>query len=391
MKKISPSKLKQVATCPRWVRAPDTANPALVEAAEEGTRLHGLCETVVKNHKAETWDCILPSLCGSDCGLISEALLPIHDVIVGNGLLPLSKLSGSDLPGPGEYGVEVGMESPRTGRQRLDFLAILSDGDTAVLADYKFVRYEPDVRLQMMAYADTVFAMYPNVNTVQLMAPAPKVFAADYHAIVSRNGMQEFTNEVDVILAEVTDDFCPGRPGPVCCMCGGNGRCPWQAASLREIAMDPTIALVTKDQLLDPRTPQDRGDRRCLIQWLDALSDAVKAQDKQWALDHPGDDVLGPGWTVSMSLGRKTLDRRRSLEACAILKARFRMTDDELLNCVVPDAKAVTEWLSIRDAISLESAGELVKVAMEPVMTRGDPYPSMRRKISKEVKKKVLT
>jgi hypothetical protein len=373
------------------VRAPEGANPELEAAAEEGTRLHGLCEMIVRDHKADTWDRILPALCGADCGLVTEALMPIHDVIVGNGLLPLSKLSGSDLPGPGEYGTEVGMVSKLTGRQRLDFLAIMSDGDTAVLADYKFVRYEPDVRLQMMAYADTVFAMYPNVNTVQLMAPAPKVFAADYHLIVSRNDMKEFAVELDAILNEVNDDFKPGRPGAVCCMCGGNGRCPWQAASLREIAMDPSIALVTKDQLLEPATPQDRGDRRCLIQWLGALCDAVKEQDKQWALDHPGADVLGDGWTVSLSLGRKTLDRRRSREACAILKARFMMTDDELLNCVVPDAKAITEWLSIRDAVSLEAAGELVRVAMEPVMTRGDPYPTMRRKISKEGKKKVLT
>ncbi len=339
-------------------------------AAEEGQELHDLCETVVTTFPPEEWvDRALRQ--ESEVGqMASEALAPVQARVVSEDL---RLFRGQGVVPQGCYACEVQLESPLTGRQRLDFMARI-DRHTAFIADYKSNRMDPDARLQMEAYALTLFQKYPDIRFVELMAPAPRVAGEDFHAHLERQTDEpRITAEIEGILAKYSDDFCPGRPSASCSVCSGNGRCPWQAASLSVIASDPSVAIVTKDQLLDPQTPEDRGRRKFLLQWLEKFCAACKEQDKEWLLRNPETEL--PGWSVTMVKGRESLDSRRRGEAVSLVEARLEICGEDLHDCVDLNLEALTEKLSERDGISKAEAKRQVKDALVEVMIRGQGYP----------------
>ncbi len=369
----SPSRLKSLSACPRWTPDYDERDANMKAAAEEGTRLHNLCETVVMNYDPQDWDEQAQLQGGADGDLVVSALAPVRDVVMGNDLRPY-KGTNNSVP-VGHYRCEIQMESPLTGRQRLDFFARLSP-QVAVICDFKFTRAEPDVRLQMEAYALTVFDRHPEIQDILLMAPAPRTFAENYSVTVNRcDDAPRMYGEIEGILTRMSDPFCPGAPGPQCCVCAGNGRCPWQAATLREIACDPEVAIVTRDQIVEPQTPEARGQRKKLTAWLKKFCEACDDQDKQWALENP--EVGMPGWKVSFSLGRKTMDPARRLEAAKIAEAVLEIYGDDLLGCATLDPKALAAVVAMRDGVSEARAKEAVDAALDPVMKRGAMFPRM--------------
>lgn len=384
---VSPSKLKMLASCPRWVRDDKERDESMKEAAEEGTRLHGFCEELIRNHPAEKWESMACAVAGDDADLVLEALRTVKDYVLGAHLAaaPAGGPHLAALPDPGTYMPEAVVRSELNGTQRMDFIAVTQDGTTAIVADFKFVRGEPDARLQLNAYALSIMEILPDVQSVLALAPAPRTIAPDYSATVSRQDILTVRREIEGIIARAQDKFTPGHPCEFCCTCAGNGRCPWQAATLREIAADPTVAIVTKDQLLDPATPHDRGRRRMLIQWLEKLVNAAKDQDKAWALANP--DTPLPGWTVTMTAGRKCIDKDRRLEACKLAEAHLQVAGDDLLGCTAVDPAALSALVSMRDGLSKAQADAKVQQALAPVMVRGAAYPVMRR----EAKSKQLT
>lgn len=384
---VSPSKLKMLASCPRWVRDDKERDESMKEAAEEGTRLHGFCEELIRNHPAEKWESMACAVAGDDANLVLEALRTVKDYVLGAHLIPdpFDKSYCATLPAPGTYMPEATVRSELNGTQRMDFVAVTQSGDTAIVADFKFVRGEPDARLQLNAYALSIMEILPDVQSVLALAPAPRTIAPDYSATVFRRDIPAVRGEIEGIIARAQDKFTPGHPCEFCCTCAGNGRCPWQAATLREIAVDPAVAIVTKDQLLDPATPYDRGRRRMLIQWLEKLVDAAKDQDKAWAIANP--DTPLPGWTVTMTAGRKCIDKDRRLEACKLAEAHLQVAGDDLLGCTAVDPAALSALVSMRDGLSKAQADAKVQQALAPVMVRGAAYPVMRR----EAKSRQLT
>lgn len=384
---VSPSKLKMLASCPRWVRDDKERDESMKEAAEEGTRLHGFCEELIRNHPAEKWESMACAVAGDDADLVLEALRTVKDYVLGAHLAaaPAGGPHLAALPDPGTYMPEAVVRSELNGTQRMDFIAVTQDGTTAIVADFKFVRGEPDARLQLNAYALSIMEILPDVQSVLALAPAPRTIAPDYSATVSRQDILTVRREIEGIIARAQDKFTPGHPCEFCCTCAGNGRCPWQAATLREIAADPAVAIVTKDQLLDPATPYDRGRRRMLIQWLEKFVDAAKDQDKAWALANP--DTPLPGWTVTMTAGRKCINKDRRLEACKLAEAHLQVAGDDLLGCTAVDPAALSALVSMRDGLSKAQADAKVQQALAPVMVRGAAYPVMRR----EAKSKQLT
>ena len=384
---VSPSKLKMLASCPRWVRDDKERDESMKEAAEEGTRLHSFCEELIRNHPAEKWESMACAVAGDDADLVLEALRTVKDYVLGVHLIPdpFDKSHCATLPAPGTYMPEATVRSELNGTQRMDFVAVTPSGATAIVADFKFVRGEPDARLQLNAYALSIMEILPDVQSVLVLAPAPRTIAPDYSAMVFRQDIPAVRGEIEGIIARAQDKFAPGHPCEFCCTCAGNGRCPWQAATLREIAADPAVAIVTKDQLLDPATPHDRGRRRMLIQWLEKFVDAAKDQDKAWAIANP--DTPLPGWTVTMTAGRKCIDKDRRLEACKLAEAHLQVAGDDLLGCTAVDPAALSALVSMRDGLSKAQADARVQQALAPVMVRGAAYPVMRR----EAKSKQLT
>lgn len=380
LRTASPSRLKALSACPRWVPDYDEKDEAMKAAAEEGTRLHGLCERIVMSFPVEEWDDKARLLSGSDYDLVAEALAPVRDVVVGCHLKPFHGTSPS-IP-VGTYRAEVALESALTGKQRIDVL-LRTELNAATVVDFKFVRSEPDVRLQMESYALTVFDRHAEIEVVQLLAPAPRVFADNYSSVVTRKGDSgRIRKEVTSILERMSDPFHVGKPGQHCCTCFGNGRCPWQAAALKDVACDPEAAVVSKADLLDPATPEGRGKRKELTQWLKKYCEACDEQDKAWALANPGTAL--PGWKVSMSAGRKSLDPERRLEAARIAEAVLEIYGDDLLSCATLDPKALALRVQVRDNLSEDAAKEKVADALDCVMRRGNPFPTMRRCVERK-------
>ncbi len=175
--KASPSKLKALASCPRWVPDYRERDENMKEAAEEGTRFHKLCEQVTEEQKPEDWEDVARLSDPHLGSLVAEALVPVRNIVMGNSLKVFT--GTSNVVPVGFFKNEVEMESKVTGRQRMDLLA-RTTREQAVIVDYKSNRTEPDVRLQMEAYAHTVFTAHPEITDILLLVPTPRVFGDDY-------------------------------------------------------------------------------------------------------------------------------------------------------------------------------------------------------------------
>lgn len=147
-------------------------------------------------------------------------------------------------------------------------------------------------------------------------------------------------------------------------------------------------ALVASDtwrEVLIPETPEVRGRRRELIKWLGGFVQAVKDDDKQWAIDNP--DVELPGWTKTVSLGRASLDTTRLGEVNAALSLTFGIGYDTLVSFLKPDKVKLIEFISMMRGTSVDEAKREVAKVMAPFDKRGAPIISFR---AKKKERKVL-
>ena len=371
----SPSRLRNLAACPRWAPDYDNRDESMRAAAEEGTRFHDLCEEITTTRDPMEWEDFARGSDPEIGDLVAEALVTVRDVVLGYNL---RHFGGTSATVPvGHFKTEVGMTSPITGRQRIDMLARIGAAQ-AVIVDYKSNRTEPDVRNQMEAYAHTVWLSHPEIRDILLLAPTPRVTGDDYRRQLSRDtDFDRIDKEIGEIIARAADPFTPGIPGQQCRVCLGNGRCPYQAATLKDIATDPSVEVVSKSQLLDPATPADRGKRKTLIAWLKKFCEACDLQDKLWAIENPGEEV--EGWKVFMSPGRKSLDPERRLETAKLVESLLMIQGDDLLSCMTADTKALARHLMDRDGFSEKEAKARVAEVLAGVMRRGADFPVFRQ------------
>lgn len=400
IQKPRPSALPHLEACPRWVGRPDRPDEekdAMDEAADEGTLVHAKMEHLARVPQ-DQWEATIeadPDLSPDLRQVVKECAEQVRDLFVFG--LPVTTKENSGLGlGPGdryeltraedgiycECGVDSGVASPGTAD------LVLLQGNRAVLVDYKTNRVLRAHDLQQTAYVLGVFKVAPQVDSVENRIVAPRLGVEAHPPVTyTRDQIPELQKTVEDIVAKSQDPFEPGAPGTQCAFCAGNGRCPWQAAALRDIPVD-AAALVASDtwrEVLIPETPEVRGRRRELIKWLGGFVQAVKDDDKQWAIDNP--DVELPGWTKTVSLGRASLDTTRLGEVNAALSLTFGIGYDTLVSFLKPDKVKLIEFISMMRGTSVDEAKREVAKVMAPFDKRGAPIISFR---AKKKERKVL-
>ena len=346
----------------------------MAEAAEEGIRLHELCEKIIREYPPEAWvEQALLTANTSDADLVAGALSPIAS------LLDLSQQEGVDR----EYYPEIRLTSELNGRQIIDLLVL--DGPVAIVVDFKFTRLEPDPRLQLMAYTNAVFENYPKVAVVMTTAITPRLQGEEpYQETFNRRDVPQIQQVISGIIDKALDPFYPGSPGQHCSTCAGNGRCPWQAASLAQVPKELGLPIVSQQQLLEPATPEERGTRRDMIQWLDRFVTQIKEQDKAFMAAFPDADF--DGWKISMVRGRRYIPKNSRMMAANITDDTLGLSYLELQNVSDINVPDLIEAVAEREGITKKDATAKVHQAFDSIYERGASYPIFR-KTKKEVDK----
>jgi hypothetical protein len=233
-----------------------------------------------------------------------------------------------------------------------------------------------------------MFDALPQVEIVEVRIVTPRL--GEVHAPVTYSRVDDLpriTAEIQRIVDDSLDPFNPGRPCDSCCMCAGNGRCPWQMASLKDVPTDMAAILVPGvwTTTLTAANPDMRGMRRSLVKWLEAFTDAVKEDDKQWARENP--DTMLPGFTKSVGLGRPSLDKDRLGEANMTLCQTFGVSAADLLGFCVPDKARLAEHISMFSGQTQKEAEVDIGKALTPFTKRGEDIISFRA----EKRKKAIT
>jgi len=408
MMKPRPSALPHLEACPRWSPRPDKPDAeknAMDEAADEGTLVHAKMEHLATLPPGE-WDAAIDADADLSADLrqvVKDSAQQVSDLFIF-GLPVVSKESlglaadahyelssmttirmglGWDGSIYCEVGVDPGITAPGTAD------LVLVQGNRAVLVDYKTTRVLRAADRQQMAYVLGIFAALPQVDSVENRIATPRL-GVDAHPPVMylRSDIPKLEAELNGIVALAADPFEPGCPGSQCAFCAGNGRCPWQAANLRDIPADVTalVAPAAWQAVLSPGTPEIRSQRRALVKWLDGFIEAVKDDDKAWALANPDTDL--PGWTKSVGLGRASLDDTRLKEANESLSLTFGLPYDTLVSFLKPDKAKLAEFLALVRGMSDDEAKKEVSKALAPFEKRGAPIISFRaeKRGRKEIK-----
>lgn len=407
--KPRPSALPHLEACPRWSPRqdkPDEQKNALDEAADEGTLVHAKMERLAALPPGE-WDAAIDADADLSADLrqvVKDCAAQVSDLfifglpVVTKAYLDLGPDDHYELTGIDntelnegfkegviycEVGVDPGVTAPGTAD------LVLVQGNRAVLVDYKTNRVLRAHDRQQQAYVLGVFAALPQVDSVESRLVCPRL-GVDAHPPVMhlRSDVPALQSELEGIVALAADPFEPGCPGSQCAFCAGNGRCPWQAASLRDIPADASalVAPAAWQAILKPETPEIRGQRRALVKWLDGFIEAVKEDDKAWALEYP--DVPLPGWTKTVGLGRASLDDTRLKEANESLSLTFGLPYDTLVSFLKPDKAKLSGFLALVRGMSEDEAKREVSKALAPFEKRGAPIISFRaeKKGKKELK-----
>jgi len=408
--KIRPSSLPHLEACPRWVPRPDRPDGeknAMDEIADTGTLIHAKMEALAKL-PAQQWGPTIESDPDLDedlrrvvqeCAEQVQGLFALRPDIVSKETLGLGPedhyelgeifrditkgifLSRGGTPNPRppdaiycEVGVDPGVTAPGTA----DLLLV--QGNSAVLVDYKTGFAARDHDRQQQAYVLGVFQALPAVDFVDSRIVCPRLGVDAHPAVQYERGRDapRLRRELEEIVAKAEDPFEPGYPGDQCVFCAGNGRCPWQVASLRDIPSE-AAALVpagTWKSLLRPPDPETRGRRRALVKWLEGFSDAVKEDDKAWALANP--DAELPYFTKSVSVGRASLDKTRLEEINQALSLTFQIPYGKLVSFLSPEKESLAEHLALTKGMThKEAAGEVARV-LARFVKRGAPIVSFR-------------
>jgi hypothetical protein len=406
MAKPRPSSLPFLSACPRWVNRPKPVEEEKDEldiAADEGSMVHGKMEDLASK-PVSTWE----ETTANDVGLpedlkhvVREACVQVSDVfslglpVVTKALLGLRPddhyeiediswdeggkplyipLDAEDKPSMRtirdaiycEVGLDSGVCLPGTA----DLVALL--GDHAWLIDYKTNRVVREHFSQMLAYVVALFRTVPRLQTIEQRIVAPRLGDAHKPVQYARSQLPDMQRALEEIVERGADPFTPGAPGEQCAFCAGNGRCPWQAASLRDIPVDAAELVPANawQTLLAPDLPSDtRGIRRGLVKWLERFVDAVKEDDKAWVLANPG--VAMPGWTAVLAKGRLSLDAERLAEINETLRLTFGLTFEKMEAFMKPDMKRLAEYVGMLRGMSTEAASAEMAKVLASYMKRG--------------------
>lgn len=416
--KPRPSSLPNLEMCPRWVNRPKTAvRNSMDEAADEGTLLHAKCEEISQGPVEGWYDAVQkdPDLAPAQFSVVTEALEQVKDLfqlglpLFSKRTLRLAADAHYELdchlgmvrdepsivfrgqhPDPIPDGVflEVGVNPGVTLPGTADL--VVKYGNRAWVCDYKFVRVEREHTAQMTAYVVGVFRALREVEFVELRIVAPRLWGAHAPEVFSREkDLARMTAELEAIVARADDPFTPGCPGEPCATCFGNGRCPYQAASLKDIPVDETGLVMPEAWLpvITAATPECRGQRRRLVQWLDKFTEAVKEADKEWALANP--DLSLPGFTKSIALGRLSVDKDRLAEANMAFAATYNMTPETMVSFMTIDRDRAAEIVALKSAMSEKDAKSDINKVLAPYMKRGADIVSFRAETRKAAAKKL--
>ena len=396
--KPRPSSLPMMEACPRWVSRPKTEEKdSLDEAADEGTLIHekldSLADVPVTDwHEAIEND---PSLPPTVKWAVTEAATEVAPFF-GMGLKVFTKKSLDVLKyelanvvnpnsGDGIY-CEAGVYPEVCQPGTLDLVVV--EGNLARLRDYKSNRVVRSHDAQQLAYVLGVFNALPQVQFVESGIVAPRLKGVHANIMYSRAELDLYRASIGTIVTKSEDPFEPGAPGDQCVFCAGNGRCPYQAASLKDI-IEPEGALIPVGawrSLMDPNiTLEQRGWRRGIAKQMELYSEAIKEDDKEWAEKNPG--VMPTGWTVSIASGRLSLDKDRLAEVNEKIRLTFGLQFETMEAFMVPEKKRIAAYVSMAKGISEEDALKEIDKAMALYMKRGaDTIRFVQEKVKKQIK-----
>jgi len=396
--KPRPSSLPNLEACPRWVgRLRDDASApqdSMDQAADEGTLIHAKMEALAEV-PVSGWDACIwgdPDLGPALAPVVTEAANQVRDIfslglpvvtkrrlgVSADAHYELGDLVAACDPSPPdgiycEVGLDPGITKPGTG----DLLAIT--GNRATYVDYKSNRVIRSHTAQIKAYVLGVFRAVPRVDYVEARIVAPRLGDAHAAVVYSRAGdLEVIETELRRIADDAADPFTAGCPGEPCAMCAGNGRCCWQAATLRDIPVEAS-ALVTPGMwrtLMDPPSPEVRGQRKRLAKFMETFCEAVKKDDQSWAADNPAEAL--PGFTKSVQAGRASLDKTRLAEANAALRLRFGLAPDVLEAFCCVDRARLAEYVALGQGMTEADADAEIKRCLSPYMVRGNDIVSFR-------------
>ena len=416
--KPRPSSLPNLALCPRWVPRPksaETEKDEMDEAADEGTLVHDKMEMLATVPVLD-WDATIdadPDLGPGLAPIAHEAADQVRDIFslglpvitramlgigkedhyeLGSVLLIAADADHLDIAHPPtlpacypfrhdlpvydgiyiECGLDSGIAMPGTGD------VVMIQGTRGIYADYKTNRVARNHRAQYLAYVLGMFRAVPRLETVEARIVAPRLIGVHEPEHFIRDQIPELEAELNAIIAKAADPFTPGCPGEPCATCAGNGRCPYQAATLRDIPVqaDALVAPQAWRAMFGAVTPELRGQRRLVLSWISKFVETAKDDDKAWALQNP--DAELPGFTKSVGLGRPSLDKTRYADVNRDLRIRFGIAPETLEAYCAPDVDAVVDYVALNRGITKDAAKAEVRQALAPYQKRGAAIVSFR-------------
>lgn len=381
-----PSSLPHLEACPRWVGRPKTeTKDELDEAADEGTLLHEKLENLA-SLPVDAWPETIendPELGPAMKPLVAESADQVRDLFMFG--LPVATKKSLGLSHDFHYelrdaldgvycecGLDAGVVAPGTA----DLLMI--QGNRAVLVDYKSNRVARDHDRQVEAYVLGVFNASPKTQYVEARIVAPRLGGVHPARNFTRDDVPRLRQVLLAIVERAADPFTPGCPGTQCVFCAGNARCPYQAASLKDVpvATDALVSPGMWGSLMGATTPELRSERRMLVKWLETFVDAVKEDDKQWALDNP--EATLPGITKSIQQGRASLDKTRLAEVNEAIRLTFGWDYATLEAFLSPNRDKIVEFAALQTGKTQDEVKKLLAKTLVPFEVRGAPVITFR-------------
>lgn len=405
---VSPSSLAAVEQCPRYRPGGEDTQASL-----DGTMFHEYMETIVGLPR-EQWDeftekqemsndmkWLVRGAVETLKSLLLEKLDPVPDYRIKfkRGHQPFLKTKRLK---PGLYTeCEVELGNGRHGF--LDLMIVPPEGPVTII-DWKSSRLEHDYTLQLGRYAVAVNDLCPRHDQFICCVVAPRLGEeAQLRLPVGDVELDKLRKRIEVIERRAdwssNDDSIPGCPSDACQYCRYNGRCKYQSQVMvgvvGEVVAKPTSVCPVEDEstakavdayralatgpfagvrlTLTPQTDAERGFRRAALKAVADIFDAVKKDDAKWVEEHPGQTEV-PGFKISVTRGRTSLDKSRQDEFRAAVVASYGLTDQEVLRCSAIDVGMLTDYLvDVRGAGKPAAVEKDVKRIMEPFTVSGAP------------------
>lgn len=376
---VSPSALAATEHCPRF--RPDGKEN---DAAAEGTLLHEKLQEMVSQPKNQWPAWIqLQDLSADHKGLLQVAAADL-DALVEDGLPTyqekrIKPRAGKPRKSPLRPGLypELEIETTPGHHGYIDLLIVTWDG-IGIIVDYKMVRSEKDYSLQLSSYAVYLHRLVPSFKLFEARIIAPRLYGDPEVHHWTEEDMPALAERIDRI-EQMADDSgndpaILGQPGDQCTYCHWNGRCPYQAASIAK-AFPPSseipVAIPENRVMIHPETPEERGNRRSCIKFLEAFVKAAKEDDKAWVEENGGlkiDPAAVPGWKISWRNGRSSLESDRLPEVRTALMEKLDFSIDDVLDVSDVSTGKVVERLSLKYGYPEKTAKAEMQKALDEFM-----------------------